>query len=280
MMLISAPIIASTPISANFLHYLAWRTLTNAKIETGFIQNRGASIFYTSYGRGEPIVLLHGGLGNKLSWFSQLPWLVNAGRRVVLIDTRGHGDSTHGDAELSYQIFAEDTLKVMDKLGIYSADIVGWSDGGIIALLLGLEAPHRVRRIVAISANFHPSGLIPELNAPESAKNKTMLDDIKDSLRNWWAKPNDSYETLAAELNKLWRTEPQLTHSDLHSIASPTLVIAGENDVIELAHSGELAQMLPYGKIEIILGAGHDAPITHAEKLKELIASFLGIELI
>ena len=94
-----------------------------------------------------------------------------------------------------------------------------------------------------------------------------------------WRADNADFGNLATELQKLWQTQPRLNHADLKAITAPTLIIAGENDLIALSHSGELAQMLAFGKIEIILGAGHAAPVTHARQVNELIASFLGIDL-
>ena len=270
--------VALSPMSANFLKYLLWKTVNHAPYTAGFVEHQGAQIHYAAYGQGQPVLLLHGGLADKLSWFSQIPWLVASGRQVVLIDTRGHGNSTHGEPELSYEIFAEDTLKVLDKLQIKRTDIVGWSDGGIIALLLGLEAPERVGRIVAISANFHPSGLIAEMPASETDSYQQLRNDLMAWLRSFLSPQNPNYPSLEKELNHLWQTAPLLTPADLQAILAPTLIIAGENDVIHLAHSGELAQMLRYGKIEIITGAGHAAPVTHAKQINELIASFLGIE--
>ncbi len=102
----------------------------------------------------------------------------------MLIDTRGHGDSTPGNAKLSYPVFAADTLLVLDRLGIQRTDIVGWSDGGIIDLLLGIEAPQRVRRIVAISANFEPSGLIPETERTQDESLSRSLNNIAGGLRS------------------------------------------------------------------------------------------------
>lgn len=183
-------------MSVNALNYLVWKYTTTAQAETGTIKYRGADIHYVCYGHGDPILLLHGGLGNKLSWFSQLPWLVASGRRVVLIDTRGHGDSTPGDAKLSYPIFAADALLVLDRLGIQRTDIVGWSDGGIIALLLGIEAPQRVRRIVAISANFEPSGLIPDSERTQGETPIRSLNNIATGLRSWWSGAGDRHAAL------------------------------------------------------------------------------------
>ena len=271
--------VALKPMSVNFLKYLLWKTVSTAHSETGFIDSQSAHIHYAAYGAGQPVLLLHGGLADKLSWFSQIPWLVESGRRVVLIDTRGHGNSSHGETDLSYEIFAEDALKVLDKLKIKRTDIVGWSDGGIIALLLGLDAPERVGRIVAISANFHPSGLINDLPATADDRYQNLRNDLMTWLRSFLSPQNENYPNLQKELNHLWQTAPLLTQSDLHAITAPTLVITGENDVIQLSHSGDLAQMLRYGKIEIISGAGHAAPVTHAQQVNELIASFLGIEI-
>lgn len=264
------------PMSVNSLNYLIWKYTTTTQIETGNIVYRGAHIHYDSYGHGDPVLLLHGGLSNKLSWFSQLPWLVASGRRVVLIDTRGHGNSTPGDSKLSYQIFAEDTLRVLDRLGIQRTDVIGWSDGGIIALLLGLEAPQRIGRIVAISANFQPSGVIPEA---QDEPRTISLNKITDRLRSWWSGAGERHAVLEAEIKELWRTAPQLGHSDLQAITAPTLVITGENDIIDLRHSSELAQMLANGKLEIVPDAGHAAPVTHARQINQLISSFLSIEL-
>ncbi|MGZ5059390.1 MAG: alpha/beta fold hydrolase [Methylobacter sp.] len=266
-------------MSVNALNYLIWKYSTTTQVESGNIVYRGAYVHYVSYGHGDPVLLLHGGLSNKLSWFSQVPWLVASGRRVVLIDTRGHGDSTPGNTKLSYQVFAEDTLLVLDRLGIQRSDIVGWSDGGIIALLLGIEAPQRVGRIVAISANFQPSGLIPDVNRAEDESHNISLRKITNVLRSWWSGAGERHAVLEAEIKELWRTEPQLNHADLKAITAPTLVITGENDIIDLVHSSELAQRLANGKLEIVQGAGHAAPVTHALQINQLIASFLNIEL-
>lgn len=266
-----------SPMSGNFLNYLIWKATTSTQTVSGDIENHGAHIRYVAYGQGEPILLLHGGLSNKLSWFSQIPWLVESGRRVILIDTRGHGESTPGHSALSYQVFAEDTSLVLDRLAIQRTDIVGWSDGGIIALILGLESPQRVGKIIAISANFHPSGVIQAADNTQVDAISPPQHKIIDWLRGWWSGAGENHPALEAEIKALWRVAPQLKHTDLQAITAPTLVIAGENDIIDLPHSGELAQMLASAKIEIILGAGHAAPVTHARQINHLIASFLDL---
>jgi hypothetical protein len=92
------------PISGNFADYLWWRHTADPHPQTGSVDTDDASIHYQHYpGQGPAILLLHGGLSHRLSWFSQLPWLVPSGRDVVLIDSRGHGRSGLGDGDLSYE---------------------------------------------------------------------------------------------------------------------------------------------------------------------------------
>ncbi len=267
------------PMSVNVFNYLLWKVCSSTSVETGNIEYQGAKIHYVAYGQGEPLLLLHGGLSNKFSWFSQIPWLVSAGRKVILIDTRGHGYSTHGHAKLSYQVFAEDTLQVLDKLGIGRTDIVGWSDGGIIGLLLGLEAPERVGKIVAISANFHPSGVILEVDSQQYQSYNSFFTALRHWFHGVWSGAGAHHQALEAELNELWRTEPQLQPTELYAITAPTLVVTGEHDIIDLKHSSELAQKVAHGQLEVIDEAGHAAPITHAQEINQLIAKFLMIDL-
>jgi pimeloyl-ACP methyl ester carboxylesterase len=186
---------ASIPL--DFLHYLWWSAGSEAK--HGSVLSQGAKIHYTSYGQGAPILLLHGGLSNRLSWFSQLPWLVDAGRRVILLDTRGHGASSLGHSEFSYHLLAADAVRVLDALGIERADVIGWSDGGNIALQLARDWPRRVDRIVAISANFDPSGLLPE--ACRDAQ--TTSSGIGYWLRRLWTEAGELTGELERRIKRL-----------------------------------------------------------------------------
>ena len=161
-----AGVLLLMPISGNFARYLWWRYTADPGPETGSVDTEGAAIHYQHYrGRGPAILLLHGGLSHRLSWFSQLPWLVSSGRGIVVIDIRGHGRSGLGERALSYLRLASDVLAVMDALHLPKADIIGWSDGGNTALVLAHRWRKRVERIVAISANYDPSGLTEDARA-------------------------------------------------------------------------------------------------------------------
>src|SRR5215212_6530345 len=127
----------------------------------------GADIYYEVYGAGDPVVLVHGGGGSGRNFVNQVPALVDAGYQVIVIDSRGHGHSSHGPDPLSYELLASDVLGVMDHLGIDKADLVGWSDGAIIALELGIHHPERLNKVVAYGANFVPEGIHDATPTPE-----------------------------------------------------------------------------------------------------------------
>lgn len=260
------------PMSGFFVRYLLW-TMTPAAVGVrGSAESDGADIHFVSYGSGPPVLLLHGGLSNRVAWFSQIPWLVASGRRVVLPDTRGHGGSGLGNRELNYRLLASDAIHVLDKLGIRQADVIGWSDGGNTALLLGRHWPDRVRRIVAISANFSPAGLTAE--AREDAHRQSS--GLQYWLKRWWTGAGHRVVELERRIKRMWRTFPSLQPADLKAIAASALVIVGQHDIVSVEHAGRMAELLPHGSLAIIPG-GHNTPVTHAARVNALIARFLRI---
>src|ERR1700689_4940038 len=103
--------------------------------DQGYLENQGARIWYSTYGAGPAVILLHGGLGHSGNWGYQVPALVVSGYRAVLIDSRGHGRSTRDARPFSYDLMASDVLAVMDALHLEQAALVGWSDGAATALI-------------------------------------------------------------------------------------------------------------------------------------------------
>ena len=122
----------------------------------------GADLYYEVHGdpAGQPVLLLHGGVANSEYWLNLAPVLVAAGYRVIMMDRRGHGRSTWGDKPITYEQMAADTLGLLDHLGIEKTDVVGWSDGAIIALDLAIHHPERLDRVVAYGGLFNPEGVM------------------------------------------------------------------------------------------------------------------------
>ncbi len=263
------------PMSGFFFRYLRWSVAQRASAVQGQVRSEGSTIHFVSYGSGPPVLLLHGGLSNRLAWFSQIPWLVESGHRVVVLDVRGHGISGLGRKELNYRLLACDAVGVLDQLKIDRTDVIGWSDGGNTALLLGMGWPERVGKMVLISANFNPSGLTPE-----------MLEDTYSQssgpalwFKRWWTGAGERVSQLERRVKRMWRTFPMLQPDDLRKISAPVLVIVGRHDVVSTAHARKMAEALPHGELEIIPG-GHSTPITHSIQVNAAIATFLDVPIL
>lgn len=161
LILLTLLIVSYRTIIFDFMSYQYWRTFKMHEPSSGFIQRGDASIYYEVSGEGPPLVLLHGGLSTIDVFFAQTPALTK-NHKVIAIDLRGQGRSSIGSELFTYRLLTADVLAVLDTLGIESADFVGWSDGGIIGLILGLEHSSRIKHLVAIGANFNPDGVKSE----------------------------------------------------------------------------------------------------------------------
>src|SRR3954469_12832189 len=171
----------------------------------GTFAHDGARLAYSTYGAGPPVVLLHGGLGNREDWGNQVPVLVRGGYRAILIDSRGHGRSTRDARPFTYARMAADMLAVMDGLGVERAAIVGWSDGAILGLSLAMRHPARVSRVFAFGGNMDLSGV-----KPVSASDPSIARAIARSA-SAYARLSETpadFKAFCADVGKMMATEP------------------------------------------------------------------------
>ncbi|MBE6610690.1 MAG: alpha/beta hydrolase [Ruminococcaceae bacterium] len=209
-------------------------------------------LFYTDNGNENgkaPLVLLHGNGGNASSFFYVVDHFMKS-RRVITIDTRGHGRSPKGEGEFTLKRFARDVYEFLGEMKIEKAVIVGYSDGGNIAMILASEHPEVVEALVLNGANMFPSGLRDkDLKSITSAYKK-----VKKALRR---SPNNSGIKDELDLLTLMVKEPNLTAEDLAKITAPSLVLVGSRDVIKPEHSEYIASCLPVSRLKIVEG-GHN----------------------
>lgn len=224
------------------------------------------SIYCETYGAGPTVLVLHGGLGYIEDMSYQIRELAKS-HFVIAVDSRGHGRSTDGNGSLNYSLMSDDMAKVLDHLKVDRVDVVGWSDGGIIGLDLAMRHPERVRRLVAISANYNVDGLgyVPSVGeVPRTA------------LRYWLVAPNPAqWPTLYRKVVTMWGTQPHYSLNDLGQIKAPTLIMAGEYDLIKREHTDQLAKAIPGSQESIIAGATHAVPIEKPEIVDSEILNFL-----
>jgi pimeloyl-ACP methyl ester carboxylesterase len=238
----------------------------------GYAAHDGARIWHASYGTGAPVILLHGGLGHSGNWGNQVPALVAAGRRVILVDSRGHGRSTRDARPLTYERMAGDVRTVMDALRLEDAAFVGWSDGACVALILAMQAPERVRGVFFFGCNMDPSGTKEFKSTP--AIDRCFARHARDYAR--LSATPDKFQEFAAAVGKMMETEPNYTAQELAQIRVPvTIALAEHDEFIKRAHAEYLAGTIPGAELSILAGVSHFAPLQRPALFNAAVMAFL-----
>jgi pimeloyl-ACP methyl ester carboxylesterase len=201
---------------------------------------------------GEAVLLLHGGLSQTSHWDEQLLPAIEDGFHPFAYDRTAHGFTGDREGSLHFDYQVREAIFFLEEIVREPAHLIGYSDGGIIALLVAIERPELVRSIVTLGANFHHSGTLP---LPDF-DGVVSTDDQEEYNRT----SPDAPETLAPKITKMiaiWRSEPNLETTDLAKIQCPVLVMAGDDDVIAHNHTVELFENIPLGQLAIIPGTSH-----------------------
>ena len=226
------------------------------------------NLFYTDNGNENgkaPLILLHGNGGNASSFFYVVDHFAKT-RRVITIDTRGHGRSPKGEGEFTLKRFAHDVFEFTREMKIEKAVIVGYSDGGNIAMILASEHPEIIEALVLNGANMFPAGLLDkDLKSITVAYKKA-----KKALRR---APNNPRIKDELDLLTLMVKEPNLTADDLAKITSPSLVLVGSHDVIKPEHSEYIASCLSTSRLKIVPG-GHNIVKSNSADYIAALAEF------
>ena len=220
-------------------------------------------LHYTVQGAGPPLLLLHGN-GEDGSYFARQMGAFSRFRTVYAIDTRGHGQSPRGTAPFTIAQFARDLLDFMDQHALDRADLLGFSDGGNIALTFALDHPERVRRLILNGANLDPSGVKPSVQIPIALGYR---------LASLFAGRSEEARRRA-ELLGLMVNEPHIDPARLRDLRVPTLVIAGTRDMIRDGHTLLIAGSLPMSQLEVIPG-DHFIASKNPKAFNRAVAEFL-----
>jgi pimeloyl-ACP methyl ester carboxylesterase len=241
--------------------------------DQGYVDHDGARIWYTTYGSGSPVILLHGGLGHSGNWGYQVPALVSSGHRAVLIDSRGHGRSTRDSRPYMYELMASDVLAVMDSLHLEKAALVGWSDGACIALILAMQAPARVAGVFYFACNMDPSG-VREI-APSPILDRCFSRHAKDYAQ--LSATPDQFNAFVAAVTQMMKTQPNYFAHDFAGISVPVEIVQSEHEeFIKLEHSEYLARSIPGAELILLPGVSHFAPLQRPEQFNSVVLAFLG----
>lgn len=240
--------------------------------ELGSIDNNGARIWYSAYGIGSPVVLLHGGLGHSGNWGYQVPALIANGYRVLVIDSRGHGRSTRDEQPYSYELMASDVLAVMNELHLDQAVLVGWSDGACTALILAANDPARVAGVFFFACNMDPTGV--KQFEPTSALDRCFARHTAD-YKQLSATP-EQFQQFVEDVSLMQRTQPNYSAQDLAKIHVPVRIVQSESDeFIRREHAEYLARTIPDASFLLLHGVSHFAPLQRPEEFNAAMLAFI-----
>ena len=233
-----------------------------------FMQVNDIKMYYEIYGEGTPMVLIHGNGGSVNAMANQIEYFKTK-YKVIVADSRGQGKSEEGKAKLTYEQITDDWAALLDGLHVDSAYLIGWSDGGIESLLMAIRHPNKVKMMAIMGANLQPDS---SAVYPWAIKMVKGSDKYLDSMI---AKKDTAYNYLLyKKLNDLLGKQPHIPLADVQRIAAPTLVLAGDKDVIREAHTLQIYQNLKKSWLCIFPGGTHMMPQTDPELFNVTVARF------
>jgi pimeloyl-ACP methyl ester carboxylesterase len=208
-------------------------------------------MYYEEYGRGPALLLIHGNGGSIHGMRCQIGYFSRR-YHVIAADSRSHGKSDDGDGPLTYEQMTDDLARLLQQLKVESVDIIGQSDGGILALMLAIRHPSEVNKLVASSPNLRPDStaladwVFPIMKADLAQANAMIAKG--DHSQNW---------KRVKRWNELMLNQPHIATADLHKIQTPALIIGGDDDVITLEHLIEVYRNIPKAQLAILPGGTH-----------------------
>jgi pimeloyl-ACP methyl ester carboxylesterase len=223
---------------------------------------------------GPLVLLLHGGMSDSELMLHSVGEHLAGDYTLAAFDRRGHGRTADTDEAFHYDSMVDETVAVLEHLG-RRASLVGWSDGGIVALLVALHRPDLLERIVVIGANYHHEGTRP-LNIGADSPFVSVL-----ASRYAERSPDGEahFGEFVAKTFMLWGSEPTMSTGDLAAITVPVLVMAADDDSIDPAHTNSLFESIPLAELAVVPGASHLLPIEQPGEVARIVTRFLSEKL-
>ncbi|MBB4370871.1 pimeloyl-ACP methyl ester carboxylesterase [Bradyrhizobium sp. cir1] len=239
--------------------------------QSGIAPVNGIKVWYAVYGRGEPVLLLHGGLANANYWGHQVRALQRH-YQVIVMESRGHGRSSRNQEPYGYDLMASDVVGLLDRLKIRKAAIVGWSDGAIIGLDIAMKHPERVNKLFAFAANSDPSGVA---DIASSEVFNAYIARAGEEYKRLSPTPTQ-YKGFVDEITKMWESQPKWTASDLAAIKVPTWIVDGDHDeAIKRENTEFMAANIPGAGLLIQPEVSHFSFLQDPEQFNDDVLRFL-----
>lgn len=237
---------------------------TNAAVGS-YYDIRGFKMYCETYGSGRPLLMIHGNGGDIAAFKHNIPFFA-AKYRVIVADSRAQGRSRDDGKALTFEMMADDYAALLDALHIGSADVIGWSDGGITALLMAMRHPDKVIRLAASGANLRSDASAFAPGVWEEARQVHERD--KDKI---WQTEKERNDWKLFMLDWL---EPNIPSAALRAVQCPALIICGDHDLISLEHTVEIYRSLPQAALWVVPHSGHATLMEHADEFNRTVDEF------
>jgi pimeloyl-ACP methyl ester carboxylesterase len=233
----------------------------------------GLTMYYEIHGQGEPLLLLHGGMGSIPVWPEAIEYFSKT-YRVIAPEQMGHGRTADDPGRLmNYHAMAEDTAELLRQLNVKEVSILGWSDGGIVGLDLAINHPGLVKKLAISGASYLPS--TPDKPADAA---KPLADRVSRFIRDPYERllPDGAahWPVLVARLQKMWETQPNFTPGQLAAIAARTLVMAGDHNFYTPEYTAQMWRPIPNAQLWIAPNSTHGLPKLKAALFNQVVGGF------
>jgi pimeloyl-ACP methyl ester carboxylesterase len=229
-----------------------------------YVKTRGFNMYYETYGKGEPMLIVHGNGGSIKDFLYQIPFF-SQNYKVIVADSRAQGRSADPGDSLSYEMMADDLNALLDTLQLDSCYMIGWSDGGIEGLLLAMRHPEKVKKLAVTGASLSPDTTAVDpfiynlsMNYNDTLKKMKQTSKVKNDRK----------------LAYLLSYEPHIKVEQLHRIKCPTLVIGGDHDVLYPKHTLLIAENIPRSYLWILPNSGHSTPVFYKDQFNSIVGDF------
>ncbi|MET3037243.1 alpha/beta hydrolase [Chryseobacterium sp. NRRL B-14859] len=234
-----------------------------------YYEINGIKMYCETYGKGQPLLLIHGNGGSIVDFSKQIPFF-SKHYKVIVADSRAHGKSIDKGEALTYEMMSDDYAELLQKMKIDSAFVIGWSDGGINGLLLSIRHPEKVKKLIITGANLRPDSTAVQSDVfKRVSSNYTKFKDQFAKNNN---KTDLDYSVL--KYKRLLSEQPNIDPKALHSIKVPVLVIGGDYDVIKPEHTLEIFRNIPKANLWILPNSGHSTLVVYTDEFNTKADTF------
>jgi pimeloyl-ACP methyl ester carboxylesterase len=255
--------------------------LQNSARTGGYIDVGRLHTYYEVHGAGEPVVLLHGGLCT-VETLDAMTAAFAQQYKVYLPERRGHGRTPDVDGPLTYQNMAADTVAFLDALGLRAAHLVGFSDGGNVALQVALDRPDLVGKLVVLGAAAREDGYAPEqievIQRWLGQPSPPIMAGFKQLYGAVSPDGPEHFEVMFAKAGQLWQSDWSLSWEDLGRLSAPTLMLLADDDVVTVEHAAAVVRAIPDAQLGVVPGTSHALPFEKPDLVNRLVLEFLATE--